>query len=316
MCESGPRSPSSCLSYAVAIMVAAWCATVRAAPEVAVVLSEESPAYLEVAETIRAELDRGAGAPATVKIVLASGFNGLPRGDLQAIVAVGAKAAREAADEKRLPVLNTLVPRRTFERIAAENGRTGDPRRFSAVFLDQPPTRQIEFIRQALPGATRIALLLGTESEPLYAMVQAAAIERRLRTSAQKAGTENELYPALQQLLGEADVLLALPDPSIFNSSTIPNILLTTYRHHLPVVGFSAAYLRAGAVLALYSTPAQIGQQAADLLRVALATGQLPPPQHPLQFTVGTNPHVARSLGLAIEDAATLAQKLRQAEAQ
>lgn len=316
MREPGPRSPSSCLSYAVAIMVAAWCATVRAAPEVAVVLSEESPAHREVAETIRAELGRGAGTPATVKIVLASAFDSLPRGDLQAVVAVGAKAARAAADEKRLPVLNTLVPRRTFERIAAEKGRTGDPRRFSAVFLDQPPTRQLELIRLALPDATRVALLLGAESEPLYAALQAAAIERRLRTSAQKAGTEGELYPALQQLLGEADVLLALPDPVVFNSSTIPNILLTTYRYHLPMIGLSAAYVRAGAVLALYSTPAQIGSQAADMLRGALATGQLPPPQHPRQFTISTNPHVARSLGLAIEDAAALEQKLRQAEAQ
>lgn len=279
-------------------------------------LSEESPAHREVAETIRAELGRDAGTPATVRIFLAPAFDSLPRSELQAVVAVGAKAAHAAAGEKRLPVLNTLVPRRTFERIAAESGRSADSRRFSAVFLDQPPARQLELVRLALPNATRVALLLGAESEPLYAAFQAAAAERRLRISAQKAGADNELYPALQQLLAEADVLLALPDPVVFNSSTIPNILLTTYRHRLPVVGFSAAYIRAGAVLALYSTPAQIGSQAADMLRGALATGLLPPPQHPRQFTVGTNPHVARSLGLAIEDAVALEQKLRQVEAQ
>lgn len=305
-------SPRFWLSYAIVITSIVWCATVRAAQEVAILLSEDAPAHREVAETIRAELRGVAG----VQIILASAFADLPRGELQAVVAVGAKAARAASGETRLPVLNVLLPRRAFERIAAENRRTADVHRYSAVFLDQAPKRQLDLIRLALPGATRVALLLGEESEPLYAAFKDAAVEKRLSISAQKANAGQDIFPALQKLLDEADVLLAMPDPAVFSSATIPNILLTTYRRRVPVVGFSASYVRAGAVLALYSSPAQIGAQAADMVRTALATGQLPSPQYPRQFIVDTNPYVARSLGLAIESAAALEEKLRRAGVQ
>lgn len=315
MRASRPRSLRFWLSYAVAITATAWAACAWAAAEIAVVLSDDSAAYREVAEAVRAGLARSPGTQVAVRMLPVTALDNLPRQDLQAIVTVGARAARAVATrELNAPVLNTLVPRNAFEHIAAESGRAGDPRRFSAVFLDQPAARQLDLIRLALPEAGRVGLLLGPESESLYTAVQVAAVGRRLRISAQKVGTENQLYPALQKVLGEADVLLALPDPAVFNGTTISNILLTTYRQQLPVIGFSAAYTHAGAVLALYSTPAQIGSQAAEMLRGALTTGLLAPPQYPRDFLVSTNPHVARSLGLMIEDAAVLRSKLSAAE--
>lgn len=309
-----PRSLCFWLSYALVICLSLD-ATAAAAAEIAVVVSEEAAAYREVADGIRAGLER-AGAGATVRIVTAASYERLPRNDAQAVVAVGTRALRAAAGETRAPVLGTLVPRGTFERILAESGHGGDARRFSAVFLDQPPARQVELIRLALPGAHRIGLLLGAESEPLYATMQAAAAGRHLRIAAQVVRTESQLYPALQKLIGESDVLLALPDRAVFNGTTISNILLTTYRQRLPLVGFSAAYTHAGAVLALYTTPTQIGAQAAEMLNGALAGGLLPPPQYPRDFLVSANPHVARSLGLALEDASVLRDRLSAAEQQ
>ncbi len=307
-----PNSPRSWLSYALAIMSLALTAAAGAAPEVAVVLSEDTPAYREVAEALRAELARSPGP--LVRVLPAAAADSLPQRDLAVVVAVGARAARAAAAERRVPVLSILVPRSTFERIAAEAGRAAEPRHFSALYLDQPLARQLDLIRLALPGASRVALLLGPESERLYGPAQAAAADRRLHLAALKIHDESELHPALQKLLAEAHALLALPDPAVFNSVTVSHILLTAYRQRVPVAGFSATYTRAGAVLALYSTPAQIGAQAAEMLRSALASGQLPPPQHPRRFTVSANAHVARSLGLALEDEATLARKLLQAE--
>lgn len=318
MSPHSPRSPCSCLSYAWVILLLAWNAAAWAAAEVAVVLSENSAPYQEVAEAVRSGLglNQGQGAQASVRVLPTESLESLRPQELSAIVAVGARATRAAAmSDLRAPVLGTLLPRNTFERIAEESGRMGDPGRFSAVFLDQPTARQLDLIRLALPGFSRIGLLLGPESETLLGAMRDGVAGRRLRIVAQTVYAEKQLFPALQRLQADADVLLALPDQVVFNSATIPNILLTTYRQRLPVVGFSAAYTRAGAVLALYSTPQQIGSQAADMLRSALAKGLLPPPQYPREFAVSANPHVARSLGLVIDDASSLTQKLREAEA-
>jgi ABC-type uncharacterized transport system substrate-binding protein len=79
------------------------------------------------------------------------------------------------------------------------------------------------------------------------------------------------------------------------------------------VLGFSPAYVRAGALVSLHSTPAQVGIQAASLARSVL-NGQSPAPsQYPADFTVEVNTHVARSLGLEL-DAAALTKQLRQLE--
>ncbi|MDP1635285.1 MAG: hypothetical protein Q8L69_11470, partial [Gallionellaceae bacterium] len=61
-------------------------------------------------------------------------------------------------------------------------------------------------------------------------------------------------------------------------------------------------------------TPQQIARQAADLLRSALSSGRLPPPQPPREYQVSTNPHVARSLGLELDSEERLLQRLRSLE--
>eukprot|EP01032_Pedospumella_encystans_P026470 gene26469-29906_t len=112
------------------------------------------------------------------------------------------------------------------------------------------------------------------------------------------------LFTGLKTVLDDADVLLAVADPQVYNSATISNILLATYRARVPVVAFSPAYVKAGALLALYSTPRQIGVQAGALARGVLQGGPVPASQYPQEFSVAVNEHVARSLGLTLDEVA------------
>ncbi len=299
-------SLGSHLAYALAIIILAWPALADAG-QVTVILSEESAVYREVAETIRSRL---AGA-ATVDIVDVAGVASLKRSEPRFLVAVGSQAARSAmAGIPEAPLLVTLLPKTAIDRLEAERRRSNGSRPLSAVYLDQPIERQLDFIRLAMPDARRIGVLLGPESGKLYPVLQGAAIERQLKLVAQWVEQDGDLAPALQKILPDIDIMLALPDPSVFNAGTIQLILLGTYRQRLPLFGFSAAYVRAGAVASLHSMPAQIGAQAADMLHAALARGHLPPPQYPRQYTIATNPHVARSLSVAIESEEALIRRM------
>lgn len=142
----------------------------------------------------------------------------------------------------------------------------------------------------------------------------ASARDKRLRPVLEQLNDESELYPTLQRVLADPAVLVAVPDATLFNNRTISNILLTAYHQRSPVVGFSPAYVKAGALIALYSTPAQIGQQAGEAARAGLASGSLPPPAAPRHFRVGTNRYVARSLGINLDDAAVLQERLERSE--
>jgi ABC-type uncharacterized transport system substrate-binding protein len=232
----------------------------------------------------------------------------------QLLVAVGTGAMEELA-KKNLPqpVLSVLVPRAAFEKAARQSGRLGDPRSFSAITLDQPLARQFALIRHALPGRTKVGILLAPNSTELTTALSAAAKAAGFVAIIETVDGEADLLPTLKRLLGESDVILAVPDPLIYNRNTVQSILLTTYRHQVPLLGFSPSYVKAGAIAAVFSVPEQIGQQAAEMIQRLAADRRLPLPQPPRYFSVGVNAQVARSLGISLDDEASLNNKLKRA---
>lgn len=210
---------------------------------------------------------------------------------------------------RRPPVVAALVPRSGYERSAlvAES-------RVSAVFLDQPEERQLALLA-VLPGRPRTIGLIGSAAS--------AASLQRFRNAAQKlqftlveevVGSERDVGQALSSVTGRADVLLAMPDPVVFNSQTIQNVLLTSYRARVPLIGFSLAYTRAGAMLSLHSPIRPLAEQTAELVRVAAAGAALPAPLWPRDFEISVNRQVARSLGVELPVESVLAERLKQRE--
>ncbi|MBI5752812.1 MAG: hypothetical protein HZA59_11850 [Hydrogenophilales bacterium] len=285
------------------------------AASVVIVLSEDSAPYQEVTERIRAGF-AGLGNEAPVLRVLQAqslqaGDGAFTAADL--VVPVGVRAVETVAKLKlHAPVFSVLAPKSAVDQIAKEHPAL-DTRTFSALYLDQPAVRRMALIRQALPGRKRVGVLLGPESSDALRALQAAAREQGLSLEIERVASAEELLPALKRVLAESDTLLVLPDAQIVNKNTAQSILLTSYRAQDPVVAYSKSYVSAGALAAVYSTPAQIGQQAAELLArmVQAKPLALPPPQYPKYFSVSINYQVARSLGLAIEDEAVLLQRIK-----
>jgi len=280
---------------------------------VVIVSSERSAAYQEATDALLGELERGGVARKDVLQITAAE---LPKADAltaRLYVALGTEAAGVLArSELRAPVLCALLPRQSFERVLRESGRRVSIQ-FTALYLNQPLTRQLDLVRLALPQVARVGVLFGAESQSHEALLEEAAQVRGLKLISIHVKPEEPVFSGLKKILGEADLLLALADPQIYNSSSIQNILLASYRAQVPMLAFSPAYVRAGALLAVYSTPAQIGQQAGVSARGVLQGKALGLPQYPQDFSVSVNEHVARSLGLNLEPQA-LAERLRRLE--
>ena len=277
------------------------------------VTSERGGSYAEAIDALLAELERGGIARSEVNLLNPAEFLAQPAAAPRLSIALGSAAAQALADsDSKAPQIYALLPRSALDRLLAAR-RPG--RAISAVYLDQPFSRQLDLLRLALPENKNVAVLWGPASRALSPALGAAAAERGLRLAGGFVERSESLYPVLQQLLGDADVLLAVAEPSIYNSNSIQNILLASFRARVPLLAFSPAYVKAGALLAIYSTPAQIGTQAAGLARTVLQGRTLPAPQYPAQFTIQVNQHVARSLRVNIDESA-LILKLREMEHQ
>lgn len=280
---------------------------------VVIVTSERGAAYQEATDALLGELERGGIAGKEVLQVTASELATAGAPTPRLYVALGTEAAGILAhNELKAPVLCALLPRQSFERVLRESGRRSTPQ-FTALYLNQPLMRQLDLVRLALPQVRRVGVLLGAESQSHEHLLAEAAQSRGLKLESAQVKPEEPVFSGLKKILDEADLLLALADPQIYNSGSIQNILLASYRARVPMLAFSPAYVRAGALLAVYSTPVQIGHQAGVMARELLQGKPLPLPQYPQDFSVGVNEHVARSLGLNLE-AQTLTERLRRQE--
>lgn len=291
--------------------LAFWHGAACAAPvNVAVVLSDESAPYQEAARSLSATL-RQSGSRATVSLVsLADLAPGAGREAPGLVVAVGARAAQDAVSKNlNMPVLAILLPRQSFEKITRSKN-TGP---LSAIYLDQPLSRQMKLIRTVFPQRGKIGVLLGPDTHESLKAVQAASRDAGLTLAAEKITTADELLPGLQRVLADSEVLLALPDSLVYNKGTVQSLLLMTYRFQNPMVGFSLAYVRAGALVAVYTTPEQAGRQAGEMLARALESGSLalPAPSYPKYFAVSVNYQVARSLGMSVGEEAQIYHQLQ-----
>ena len=286
--------------------------------QVLVVLSDDSAVYHQVADELKSKLAplRGGGMRIDVaNAAQASAIDAGGRPGYELIVTVGLAAAEavvalEATPGASPPTLCLLIQRRSFDKLA---GAAAHERRLSAVFLEQPIARQLDLIALALPTMKRIGAVFGPTSAALAQEVGERARQRGFVLNRIDIDEARELYGALQKILQQSDLVLAFPDPIALNASTARDFLVTSYRAQVPVVGFSQAFVDAGAVVAVYSTPRQQGRQGAEIAALVLSgKGGLPAPGYPRYFTVGVNFFAARSLGLRIDDEAALATALAE----
>lgn len=261
-----------------------------------VVLSDNSAPYQSFASALNTNL------PASIQVAVLEHPEQLSSDVRQAdlIIAVGFKAAELAASQSAIPVLAVMVPKTGYEAVLAKSPPKNPARKISAIYLDQPWDRQIDFWRAAVPDRLRIGLLHAPDTRLDIASLRQAVARKGGSLAAQAVHSADELFATLESVLSNSDVLLAIPDSSIYSSSNIRNILLTSYRHGVPLIGLSPAYVNAGALCAIFSTPEQLAVQASATVISFARTGQLTGPQYPDTYTIAVNQQVARSLGVKL----------------
>lgn len=299
--------PLSC-RFGAGMLLLAFCSLSAHAAVVAVVLSEDSAPYHEASEAIESALKPQHTVIKVLSARLGISGSALARADL--LITVGVRAAEQiAAQNGSVPVLSVLVTEDWYQSQGREKfAATG--RSHGVVVLEQPLQRQIRLIRQAFPRAARVGVVLGPRSAGLLEDLRAAARQAGLNVVGAVVESESSLVSTLSQVLKDADLLLAIPDAEVLNRNTVQSVLMTTYRYRDPVVGYSMALSRAGALVSLYSTPAQIGRQCGEIAARVLDGGRLAGRQWPKYFSVSVNDHVARSLGITMPPEDVLMREL------
>lgn len=270
---------------------------------VTVVLSEEGGAYQAFTGALRSKLPNGDFVLTTQRVDETPNVPDL-------YIAVGMKAASKLASSA-VPTLSVLVPKAGYDRLPRPDPQHASPH--SAIYLDQPLERQVALLLAALPDTRQVGVLYSA-SPPELQHVRRLFADRHVNLHDRAVDGSHPLNDSLDSLLNESEVLFALADADIYNAGTIRNILLTTYRKKIPLVGISQAFVKAGALCAVFTTPEQFAEQTAIATQKFAESDKLPPAQYPSGFEVLVNTQVARSLELRIKDADQLRDEIRRAQ--
>lgn len=231
-------------------------------------------------------------------------FSGKEKADL--VVTVGMKAAKLVAQQASMPVIAAMIPSYSYAALKAAR-----PAGLTGLFVDQPWAQQVSFLRTAFPKRRLVGVLTSPDSgldiDKLRTLLQDAG--KSLVSEAVPRGT---LFDRLEKVLSRSQILLVVPDIAIYNSNTIRDIMLSSYRHRVPVVGFSQAFVNAGALCAIYSTPDQLAAQAGLMINAYQRQKELPGPEYPKLFKISVNHEVANMLGIPIRSDELLTLELER----
>ena len=184
------------------------------------------------------------------------------------------------------------------------------------LYMAQPYCRQIHFIKLLSKHWKTIGLLSNREKPIDTKTINQCSKKYDLETYIVNTTDNDQLKYNIKEVLNHSDILLAIPDNNIYNSKSVKNILLTSYRYRKPVIAFSQNFTDAGALASIYSSTEQISQRASNLVDQYFKSGQWfkKSVNYPLAFNISINRQVFRALDLTIPDLEQLKQTLKHLE--
>ena len=180
--------------------------------------------------------------------------------------------------------------------------------KISFLYIIQPLCRQVQFIKALNPKWNSIGLIIGDHSTIDEEDINACKRSIELTVNTATIDSAKQLTIRLNEILSSSDLLLAQPDSSIYNSKTVKNILLTSYRSRKPVIGFSRNFTKAGALASIYSTPTQIAETASSIIEQYIDSGKRFSQEeyYPDDFEISINRQVFRALDMDVPDIESL----------
>lgn len=181
------------------------------------------------------------------------------------IFAIGSEAATASTEIKGTTLVYALVPSPTT---------SGLEPRTAGVSMFASPTRQVRYLRAALPRARRVGILFDpAHSRALVAECESAAADAGLTVVRGQVTSRKDVAAAARSLVDKIDVLWLVPDVTVVSGETFKFLVELSFQVRVPLVGFSEAMTRAGALLSVEASYADMGRKAAALARRALAGG-------------------------------------------
>lgn len=138
-------------------------------------------------------------------------------------------------------------------------------RNATGVVLGFPIETQFDLLKKFLPEARTIGVMYNpSENQEKIQSAKTIARQMGLNLQAVAVDSPKDIPHALKVLANGTDVLWGIHDALVYNSLTAKQILLFSFRNHIPFTGLSSAWVKAGALYSPEYDFYDIGVQCAE----------------------------------------------------
>ena len=268
-------------------------------PLVAVVLSDRTPAYEQVATELQKYLDEFEIYDLSDHSLLPKdAFAAIAAARANVIVAVGLPAARAARRFATVPVVVSQVFNINETDLLSNDVR--------AVAVLPPIGLQIDAWHALDPSIRNIGAILGPGHDDLIAEADQAMQERGVKFHVAIAGSDRETLYLFNRMVRDIDGFILFPDNRILSRTVLTEMMNYASRHRVQVAVFNEPLLEHGAMLSTASVEPDIAAQIASVIE-QIVKGDIDsvPAVTPLsEIDIRTNPAMLHKLGLSPGDQA------------
>jgi ABC-type uncharacterized transport system substrate-binding protein len=223
------------------------------------------------------------------------------------VISIGSTAADTILARKlQQPVINTLITESVFNSLAEKY--FGDSSKAIAsgvnpLLLDQPFERRLNLAYGLVKNLDNVGVMLGSSAAQSISVYSEAIKRKRLNPKMIIIDPDKNPIKQLDPVIRSSDAFIPIADSHLINVTTAKWILHLAYRYRVPVIGYSSNYVEAGALASVYSSPQNVSQQTAELLKSLLTKTHKNQVHLPKYCTIKFNKTVAWHLNLEIPKA-------------
>jgi ABC-type uncharacterized transport system substrate-binding protein len=262
-------------------------------PLVAVVLSNRTPAYVEVANALEGHLDQYEIYDLDDRSLPArDAFAAISESGAIAIVAIGLPAARAARRFATVPVVVGQVFNINDAELLSDE--------IKAVSVLPPIGLQMDAWHKIDPSVRNVGAILGSGHEELIEEADAALRERGVKLHYAIAESDRETLYLFNRLVRDIDGFILFPDNRILSRTVLTEMMSYASRHRVQVAVFNDPLLEIGAIFSAGSVESDIAARISQVLNQLIdGEGDAVPPITALsEIEIRTNDAVLQRLGL------------------
>lgn len=180
---------------------------------------------------------------------------------------------------------------------------------WSAIKINQPIDRLIDTAKKTVNKSYRKTLLVVASSTNSPVINELEALKNHPDIKIIYVEKDQIAAKLIEPELPNAAAIVAIYDPAIWSGNSARWILQQAYNHKVHIIGYSKAFLKAGAMVSVYSDADQIIAATEQQITQWIKTKTLNNKIHYPEYNIEINDNIARSLNFNQQEISDIGKK-------